>query len=35
VELADFTPEQVRDMVTKWFADDPKKSRLFLEDFGQ
>lgn len=35
VELADFTPEQIRDMVTKWFVDDPEKSRLFLADFDR
>ncbi len=35
VELADFTPEQIRDMVTKWFVDDPEKSDLFFADFDR
>jgi hypothetical protein len=33
--MADFTPEQIRDMVAKWFAQDPEKSRNFFQDFDR
>jgi hypothetical protein len=33
VEIADFTDDQMRDYVYKWFQDDPVKRDIFLEEF--
>lgn len=35
VELADFTEQQIFTYVNKWFAEEPKKLELFLEEFEE